>query len=83
MQGAQISDLAQLVIMDLPEKPACIDIAKFDAIAAASTNWTTAGSNQVMRQVASTYKGEGVGASRSMDYDSLALLWAVQVRRHS
>jgi hypothetical protein len=83
MQGAHISNLAQLVIMNLPEKPACIDVTEFDAIAAASTNWTTAGTNQVLQLVASTYKGEGVRATRVMDYDSLALLWAVQVRRHS
>jgi hypothetical protein len=81
MQGAQISKLARSVLMDLPEKPPCIDVAEFDAIEAIATNWTTAGTNQVLRQVAAVYEsGVGVDTTPFMDHDSLALLWALKVR---
>lgn len=77
-----MAQLAMEALTNVAADPPCVDITSFDAISAAATNWTTAGTNEVLREAAERRESDSAAPSRPFAAaDTLALLFAVQVCR--
>lgn len=80
MQGAKVAQAAEAAVESLDEAPPCIDVDSFGIISAAAANWTTAGTNELLRQVVELRDIADVNTAPFEAVDTLALLFSVQVR---